>query len=144
MEGGKRLVATLGVQGGVIELPVQMSTESGMFDNPFRDGGDLSKDAEVIIDALKTGKLSVMSNTSANGSRLEDLLDISSDGLDSSGGGKDEGPAEQLLVVEKRERKNGEVDIQRGLVVNAKQALVEHVIIPEEKKKQKCKCCVIQ
>ena len=39
-----------------------MSTDSGMFENPFREGGKLSRDAEVIIDALKTGKLSVISN----------------------------------------------------------------------------------
>ena len=40
----------------------QMSSDSGMFENPFREGGKLSRDAEVIIDALKTGKLSVISN----------------------------------------------------------------------------------
>ena len=39
-----------------------MSSDSGMFENPFREGGKLSRDAEVIIDALKTGKLSVISN----------------------------------------------------------------------------------
>ena len=42
--------------------PSQMSSDSGMFENPFREGGKLSRDAEVIIDALKTGKLSVISN----------------------------------------------------------------------------------
>lgn len=35
---------------------------SDLFENPFREGGKLSRDAEVIIDALKTGKLSVISN----------------------------------------------------------------------------------
>ena len=31
----------------------QMSTDSGMFENPFREGGKLSRDAEVTIGALK-------------------------------------------------------------------------------------------
>ena len=43
-------------------LLYQMSSDSGMFENPFREGGKLSRDAEVIIDALKTGKLSIISN----------------------------------------------------------------------------------
>ena len=30
-----------------------MSTDSGMFENPFREGGKLSRDAEVTIGALK-------------------------------------------------------------------------------------------
>ena len=38
-------------------LDRQISTDSAMFENPFRAGGELSKDAANIIDALKTGKL---------------------------------------------------------------------------------------
>ena len=30
-----------------------MSTDSGMFENPFREGGKLSRDAEVTIGAPK-------------------------------------------------------------------------------------------
>ena len=36
-----------------------------------------------------------------------------------------------------------EVEVERGLVINPKHADVEHVVIPEEKKKG-CACCVLQ
>ena len=38
-----------------------MSVNFTMHDNPFRAGGELSKDADDIIDAFKCGKLSVIS-----------------------------------------------------------------------------------
>lgn len=131
--------ANLFVQLEIIYFPLQMTNDPGMFENPFRDGGDLSKDADVIIDALKTGKLSVISNVSNGTPDLvleeRDVMD-NSDHVEKNGGG---------MLVEPRERKNGqngEVDVQRGLVVNTKQAAVERVVIDE--KKQKCKCCVLQ
>jgi len=37
--------------------------DSLLFENPFKDGGKLSRDAEDIIIAIKTGKLSVASNS---------------------------------------------------------------------------------
>ena len=113
-----------------------------MFENPFREGGDLSKDAEVIIDALKTGKLSVISNGSGIiGDQSLDERDNDGE-KDNNGGG---------MLVEPRERKNasasknvnGEVDVHRGLVVNAKTSAVERVVITQEKKTQ-CSCCVLQ
>ena len=36
-----------------------------MFENPFRDGGKLSRDAEDIVIAVKSGKLSVTSQKGA-------------------------------------------------------------------------------
>lgn len=37
--------------------------DSLLFENPFRDGGKLSRDAEDIVIAIRTGKLSVASNS---------------------------------------------------------------------------------
>ena len=112
-----------------------MSSDSA-FENPFREGGKLSTEAEVIIDALKTGRLSVMSNTGGgvdNGGHDEhDKGANGTKGTNSSG-----------VLVQPRERKNADVDVQRGLVVNAKTSAVERVVIPDEKKK-KCSCCVLQ
>ena len=34
-----------------------------MFENPFKAGGKLSREADDIVDAIKTGKLSVNSNS---------------------------------------------------------------------------------
>ena len=88
-----------------------------MFENPFREGGDLSKDAEVIIDALKTGKLSVIGNRSCViGDQSLDERD-NDDKEDNNGSG---------MLVEPRERKNAsasknvndEVDVQWDLVLN--------------------------
>ena len=42
-------------------LTFQFSSESTS-ENPFRDGGKLSRDAQDIVDAVKTGKLSVISH----------------------------------------------------------------------------------
>jgi len=138
-EAGARLRTSISATQALASPGRQMSNDPGMFENPFRDGGDLSKDADVIIDALKTGKLSVISNVSNGTPDLvleeRDVMD-NSDHVEKNGGG---------MLVEPRERKNGqngEVDVQRGLVVNTKQAAVERVVIDE--KKQKCKCCVLQ
>ena len=110
-----------------------MSTDSGMFENPFREGGKLSRDAEVIIDALKTGKLSVISNQVGwvkvivgTVIIMVQVVMIVDTHLDTQGSevvdrGKNEDSEELLgssndlnggsgLLVEPRERKKGEVE----------------------------------
>jgi len=121
----------------------QLSSESGMFENPFREGGKLSRDAEVIIDALKTGKLSVISNQGpdeADRSKEDSEEQLESNGDLNGGSSLLVEPTERTRVEAKA---NGEVDVHRGLVINSKQAAVERVMIPENKK-QKCACCVLQ
>ena len=112
-----------------------MSTDSA-FENPFREGGKLSTEAEVIIDALKTGKLSVISNTGGgvnNGGHNEhDKAENNTNGTDAG-----------WVLVQPREQKNADVDVQRSLVVNEKTSVVERIVIPDEKKK-KCNCSVLQ
>ena len=104
-----------------------MSTDSGMFENPFREGGKLSRDAEVIIDALKTGKLSVISNQVGWVKVIMvQVVMIVNTHVDTQGNeevdrGKNEDSEELLgssndlnggsgLLVEPRERKKGEVE----------------------------------
>jgi len=41
--------------------------------NPFRDGGKLSRDAQDIVDAVKTGKLSTISNVNTTEENFQDL-----------------------------------------------------------------------
>merc|ERR1711923_499896 len=38
-----------------------MSEDTDSFDNPFQPGGEISNDAEEIVNAFKTGKLSLVS-----------------------------------------------------------------------------------
>ena len=109
-----------------------MSTDSGMFENPFREGGKLSRDAEVIIDALKTGKLSVISNqvgwvkVIVGTVIMVQVVMIVNTHVDTQGSeevdrGKNEDSEDLLgssndlnggsgLLVEPRERKKGEVE----------------------------------
>ena len=110
----------------------QMSTDSGMFENPFREGGKLSRDAEVIIDALKTGKLSVISNQvgwvkvimgTVIMVQVVMIVDthVDTQGSEEVDRGKNEDSEDLLgssndlnggsgLLVEPRERKKGEVE----------------------------------
>ena len=105
-----------------------MSTDSGMFENPFREGGKLSRDAEVIIDALKTGKLSVISNQVGwvlvivgTVIIVQVVMIVDTQGSEEVDRGKNEDSEELLgssndlnggsgLLVEPRERKKGEVE----------------------------------
>lgn len=143
MTTAERLTTSISATQPLASPDRQMSTDSGMFENPFREGGKLSRDAEVIIDALKTGKLSVISNQG------QDDVDRGKDDSDEHLKNNGDLNGGSGLLVEPRERKkgevkaNGEVDVHRGLVINSKQAAVERVVIPENKK-QKCACCVLQ
>ena len=113
-----------------------MSTDSA-FENPFREGGKLSTEAEVIINALKTDKLSVISNNGVsvdNGGHNEHDKGVNgTNGTSASG-----------VLVQPRERKNADVDVQRCLLVNAKTSAVERVDVIPDEKKDKCNCCLIQ
>jgi len=153
-EDQSRLTTSVGNAPGLtnprIQVDRQMSTDSATWENPFRDGGDLSKDADYIVSALKQGKLSVVS-MSPSTSPIPPS--ITPDGTD---GGTDISPKRLDPVKEANGPSNGPsngvnssndkpavVEVQHGVVVNAKQMGVEHIVIPEEKKK-KCSCCVIQ
>ena len=89
-----------------------------MFENPFRAGGEISKDADDIVDAFKSGKLSLISN-----SDIEDRIDD-----------KDDETRETL--VQPLERKNGVI------AVNTKKGKFGQKVFEDEKEK-KTHCCVV-
>merc|ERR1712223_1955880 len=97
--------------------------DSGMFENPFREGGKLSRDAEVIIDALKTGKLSVISNQGneeVDRGKNEDSEELLGSSNDLNSG----------LLVEPRERKKGEVKANGDVILQQVWAVqVEDVFV---------------
>lgn len=146
----ERLSATVGTAPGPgnphIHVDRQMSTDSAAWENPFRAGGELSKDAENIVSALKQGKLSVVSMSPSSSPQPP----LTPDGVEAPDGfipEKEEPKDITEINGVKSKEKVAEVQhgvvVQSGFVVNTKQTEVEHIVIPEEKKK-KCSCCVIQ
>jgi len=144
-----RLTTSVGNAPGLtnprIHVDRQMSTDSATWENPFRDGGELSKDAENIVCSFKHGKLSTVSMTPSSSPIPPSTTP---DGTD---GGTNVSPKRMEPVKEANGPSNGVssnekpavVEVQHGMVINAKQREVEHIVIPEGKKK-KCSCCVIQ
>ena len=98
-----------------------MTKEQNMFENPFREGGEISKDADDIVDAFKKGKLSEISNLSVDAS-----IDVDKDNDDN-----------RESLVQPLERKNG------VLVVDAKKEKKREKDMPEEKKLKKYYCCSV-
>lgn len=143
------------------------STDSG-WDNPFRPGGDLSREADEIVELIKGGK-PITPTSGGNGSPIP-LLDETDTKFEQNNISQNLSPTpatkqpnepitespkkvnNDLHAIPKNatngnlqnDTKPGALDVQRGTIVpqtpvDANQ--VEHVVI---KKKPKCKCCVIQ
>ncbi|KAF5304649.1 hypothetical protein FQR65_LT07931 [Abscondita terminalis] len=132
----------------------QESTESG-WDNPFRPGGDLSREADEIVELIKGGKPITPTSGGPPSPTLLDHTD-STYGNNTAHEPITESPKKStalnsLSATPKSANGNvksdkatspGAVDVQRGTLVLAGDASqVEHVVI---KKKPKCECCVIQ
>ncbi|KAF5306473.1 hypothetical protein FQR65_LT18561 [Abscondita terminalis] len=132
----------------------QESTESG-WDNPFRPGGDLSREADEIVELIKGGKPITPTSGGPPSPTLLDHTD-STYGNNTAHEPITESPKKatalnSLSATPKSANGNvksdkatspGAVDVQRGTLVPAGDASqVEHVVI---KKKPKCECCVIQ
>lgn len=128
------------------------STESG-WDNPFRPGGDLSREADQIVELIKGGK----PITPTPGSQAPpipsvgdspDLNHTVPDGVDAVSPKKmatalNATPTNQTVTNGTSEKSPapGQVDVQRSTIkADGDGAQVEHVNI---KKKNKCHCCVI-
>ncbi|KAH1002825.1 hypothetical protein HUJ04_008875 [Dendroctonus ponderosae] len=142
--------------GGVLYYVVKVpkeddSTESG-WDNPFRPGGDLSREADQIVELIKGGK----PITPTPGSQApplpsgDDSLDLNHtvDGLD---GVSPKKITSALTTAPPSQSKTngttdkavapGQVDVQRSTIkAEADGVQVEHITI---KKKKGCHCCVI-
>ncbi|XP_023343278.1 uncharacterized protein LOC111712786 [Eurytemora carolleeae] len=119
-------------------------TLDGTEENPFRDGGEISRDADVIIDAYRQGKLSVLSNPPPT-SELEHAL--SSPGTNSPGSDMPTYPDLPDSVA--RDRKNGTfskekpglVQLEHSTIQTGKPCDIEKITIPGKQKK--CSCCLI-
>lgn len=129
------------------------STESG-WDNPFRPGGDLSREADEIVELIKGGKpitptpdgnFPPLPSLDQNDSAVnhtnkqpvtetkKKILQLNTSATPNSANGN---------VQNDKPASTGALDVQRGRVVPAGDASqIEHIMI---KKKPKCKCCVIQ
>ncbi|CAH1708722.1 unnamed protein product [Aphis gossypii] len=117
---------------------VQTQISSDGWDNPFRPDGDLSKEADQIVELIKEGKPITPTPTSATSPLLPDH--------------STDGKHDQQPVTSTPTKANGtcneknavppNVEVQRGTVINGNEpSQVEHVVL---KKKPKCRCCVIQ
>lgn len=122
------------------------STDSG-WDNPFRPDGDLSREADEIVELIKGGK--PITPTPGSGSKL---VNVEENGIapsqtatqQSTSPVKGANGSAPLVNDNKKPAQSspGAVELQRGTVVPPSDASqVEHIVL---KKKPKCKCCVIQ
>ncbi|XP_046666379.1 flocculation protein FLO11 [Homalodisca vitripennis] len=123
----------------------QTSTDSG-WDNPFRPDGDLSREADEIVELIKGGK----PITPTPGSTAPPLPAVESDvsaqtaspASSPARGANGTAPATATAPSPAPvTNKPGAVELQRATVAPSDASQVEHVVL---KKKPKCKCCVIQ
>ncbi|KAG0721938.1 hypothetical protein GWK47_045428 [Chionoecetes opilio] len=144
--------------GGLLYYVVhgrEKGTESGR-DNPFRPDGDISKEADQIVEAIKSGRPLLQTATSPDlpdspadtTTTIEPLItttDVSPTNLspgDSNVGspGKGQTGANGAAPGDKGSTP-GPVEVKHVTVTPTEGGHVERVVI---KKKNKCKCCVIQ
>ncbi|XP_055712449.1 uncharacterized protein LOC129807299 [Phlebotomus papatasi] len=128
----------------------QNSTESG-WDNPFRPGGDLSREADEIVNMIKGGK-----PITPTGDPNQTIANGVAHGVENGANvvdGVTKSEASQLnasLNGTKSPQKSKDKSSTNGDATNVTQTQVvpgpqsaSHVVI-EDKKKKKCTCCVIQ
>ncbi|GAB0089041.1 J domain-containing protein DDB_G0295729 [Sergentomyia squamirostris] len=129
----------------------QNSTESG-WDNPFRPGGDLSREADEIVNMIKGGKpitpTGDLNQTLANGvahgvengaSVVDGVTKSEVSQLNASQNGT---KSPQKSSSNKPSTNGDATNVTQTQVVPGPQS-ASHVVI-EDKKKKKCTCCVIQ
>lgn len=129
------------------------STDSG-WENPFRPGGDLSREADEIVELIKGGKpITPTPGSQAPTLPTVDEVDVRNS-IPNNKSPITESPkkANKLGATPQKNAKNGNlqndktgspgaVEVQRGTVIQGDASQVEHIVL---KKKPKCKCCVIQ
>ncbi|BET02537.1 Hypothetical protein NTJ_15355 [Nesidiocoris tenuis] len=127
------------------------STDSG-WDNPFRPDGDLSREADELVELINSGKPITPTPLNGEPPKLPD-----SNGTEN---GKVPSPAKAATNAASPPNKaangtkplsngdkstvatpGGQLELQRSTVAPTDAATVEHVNL---KKKPKCKCCVVQ
>ncbi|XKL63918.1 hypothetical protein PGB90_006282 [Kerria lacca] len=110
----------------------QESTDSG-WDNPFRPDGDLSKEADEIVELIKEGKPITPTQASNPSKLLEENGSAIQQNVNSTTKANGNAPVENSLMTG--------VEVQHGTTAKLTDASqIEHVVI---KKKSKCNCCVV-
>lgn len=120
--------------------------DSLLFENPFRDGGKLSRDAEDIVIAIRTGKLSVANNSqdhlqeTANQRETieEDQKNLSMDNKQATPA-KSSPSSPSSPLVKPCNRKNA-VIIENSKTPQAKVISEKNI---SKSKKQNQKCCTV-
>ena len=117
-------------------LYFQGSTDPSKQDNPFRDSGQLSEYARDIVDAVKAGTLSQMAQSSGRG----EAGDTPAQGPTITVTSEEEGAGRGQ---QGEHRGSKEIKVEHALVISPKHSDIEHILIPEEKLKKKCACCIL-
>ncbi|XP_045458624.1 uncharacterized protein LOC123668987 [Melitaea cinxia] len=128
----------------------QISTESG-WDNPFRPDGDLSREADEIVSLIKGGKPITPTPPALNQTPIcdekEEKVHANNVNASPPTQAKSSSPVQQATPKTANGTKNGSVPEVRSGQVEVQRAPPQEPLQPEHvtiKKKQKCKCCVIQ
>ncbi|XP_045113035.1 uncharacterized protein LOC123505595 isoform X1 [Portunus trituberculatus] len=130
----------------------QLSTESGR-DNPFRPGGDISKEADQIVEAIKSGRPLLTPDTTDTPTAPTPTTDAQIIPTQAPTSLQAQSPPESPISkggnagvngstpAEAPQSNSGTVEVKHVTVTPSDQGHVERVVI---KKKNKCSCCVIQ
>ena len=113
--------------------------DSQTFENPFRDGGKLSRDAEDILLAVKTGKLSIVSNNDKHDAMDEDNI-INKESITG-----DEKYQVSPSLVKPCNRKNAVIDNmqQQRNTASTSSSVQKGSCSSINKKKKHRKCCTV-
>ncbi|XP_059477437.1 uncharacterized protein LOC132197866 [Neocloeon triangulifer] len=123
----------------------QESTDSG-WDNPFRPDGDLSREADEIVEMIKGGK-PITPTTATSGVTFDQTDALLASAVTTTAAPRGSAPGSPVKTAANGSTgaaaaNGGEgVEVTHGRVTAADASQVEHVVL---KKKPRCKCCVIQ
>lgn len=116
------------------------STDSG-WDNPFRPDGDLSREADEIVEMIKGGKPITPTTTTAVGSFDHADAVAAATPVTAVAGSPVKANGGSAPSAAPKANGDGALEVTHGRVAAADASQVEHVVL---KKKPRCKCCVIQ
>jgi len=123
----------------------RQSTDSG-WDNPFRPGGDLSREADEIVNLIKGGKpITPTTENHINGNAVNSLVTENGTTVIDGVTKKDAKTLQSAQNGTKSPQKpaqNGDTQQISNQVVSGPQSAT--TVVLDEKKKKKCTCCVIQ
>jgi len=133
----KLVTSTARVPGlAKVHLERQDSADSQKFGNPFNEE-ELSEYANDVVDAVKSGNLFL-------NKIVDDEVGQNDENKNSVKADADELSKDFPPLSVPQESKTKEIKIEHSLVISPKQSeIVEHILIPKEKTKNKFSCCAI-